>query len=63
TGAFSSALLEWTEMNSTAQNALTDLYHENGSNTANVVNLNLLVVVPSEEPSGDKNSTIEVSNT
>jgi len=63
TGAFSSALLEWTEMNSTAQNALTDLYHENGSNTANVVNLNLLVVVPNEEPSGDKNSTIEVSNT
>jgi len=50
-------------MNSTAQNALTDLYHENGSNTANVVNLNLLVVVPNEEPSGDKNSTIEVSNT
>ena len=61
TGAYDSSLLGWINMTFSALQAITDLFHENDTNTANTANLHLLITVPQSELAGEKNSTIEIS--
>ncbi|MAG60380.1 hypothetical protein CL619_01200 [archaeon] len=59
--SYLSALTNWTNMSESEVESIVQLYHVNGSNSANEAILHLLVVVPSEEKPGAKNSQITIS--
>ncbi len=57
-GAYSSAVLIWTDLTTSTTNAITNLKSDDSQDEANI---HILIGVPSDESAGDKTSNIEVS--
>jgi hypothetical protein len=60
TNAYSSAITAWRDLNATENQAITSLYYPNGTNSANLANIDLLVKVPSDEKPAARTSTIYI---